>query len=137
MSHPEKKVTFTHPETMPKGFGYSHVVEATGGRTIYISGQVSLNQEGQVVGEGDLAAQTKQVFENIKAALEAVDSRFEGVVKLTIFMTDITQIPVVREVRDTYVNTLTPPASSAVEVSRLIKEEFLIEIEAIAVANAR
>ncbi|MGG0936959.1 RidA family protein [Brevibacillus centrosporus] len=122
---------------MPKGFGYSHVVEATGGRTIYISGQVSLNQEGKVVGEGDLAAQTKQVFENIKAALEAVDSRFEDVVKLTIFMTDITQIPVVREVRDTYVNTLTPPASSAVEVSRLIKEEFLIEIEAIAVANAR
>lgn len=133
----EKRVTFIHPETMPKGFGYSHVVEAIGGRTIYISGQVPLDREGRIVGEGDLAAQTKQVFENIKAALTAAEASFDDVVKLTFFVTDITQMQTVREIRDAYVNTENPPASSAVEVRKLIKEEFFIEIEAIAVANAR
>lgn len=133
----EKRVTFIHPETMPKGFGYSHVVEAIGGRTIYISGQVPLDREGRIVGEGDLAAQTKQVFENIKAALTAAEASFDDVVKLTFFVTDITQMQTVREIRDVYVNTENPPASSAVEVRKLIKEEFYIEIEAIAVANAR
>ncbi|QRG66739.1 RidA family protein [Brevibacillus choshinensis] len=133
----EKQVTVIHPETMPKGFGYSHVVEAIGGRTIYISGQVPLDREGRIVGEGDLAAQTKQVFENVKAALTAAEASFDDVVKLTFFVTDITQMQTVREIRDAYVNTENPPASSAVEVRKLIKEEFFIEIEAIAVANAR
>ncbi|KQL46008.1 enamine deaminase RidA [Brevibacillus choshinensis] len=133
----EKQITFINPETMPKSFGYSHVVEAIGGRTIYISGQVPLNKEGQIVGEGDLAAQTKQVFENIKAALDAVGASFHDVVKLTFFVTDITQMQTVRDIRDAYVNTEKPPASSAVEIRKLINEAFLIEIEAIAVANAR
>lgn len=133
----EKQVTFINPKTMPKSFGYSHVVEAIGGRTIYISGQVPLNNEGQIVGEGDLAAQTKQVFENIKAALDAAGASFDDVVKLTFFVTDITQMQTVRDVRDAYVNTGKPPASSAVEIRKLINEAFLIEIEAIAVANAR
>jgi reactive intermediate/imine deaminase len=131
----DKLATFINPDTMPKPNGYTNVVEVRSGRTIYIAGQVALNRDGQAVGIGDLAVQTKQVFENIKAALEAADAAFDEVVKMTYFLTDISQIQVVRDIRDTYINTSNPPASTAVEVSRLFREHFLIEIEAIAVAK--
>ncbi|MNO13810.1 Enamine/imine deaminase [compost metagenome] len=130
-----ERITFKNPETMPPTFGYTHVVEAKSARTIYISGQVPLNKEGQLVGTGDLAAQTRQVFENIKAALDAAEVSFVDVVKLTFFLTDIFQMQTVREIRDEYINTVNPPASSAVEVRKLIREDILIEIEAIAVGN--
>ncbi len=130
-----ERVTFKNPETMPPTFGYTHVVEARRARTIYISGQVPLNKEGQLVGTGDLAAQTRQVFENIKSALDAAEVSFDDVVKLTFFLTDIFQMQTVREIRDQYINTVNPPASSAVEVRKLIREDILIEIEAIAVGN--
>jgi reactive intermediate/imine deaminase len=131
----DKLATFINPDTMPKPNGYTNVVEVRSGRTIYIAGQVALNRDGQAVGIGDLAVQTKQVFENIKAALEAADAAFDEVVKMTYFLTDISQIQVVRDIRDTYINTSNPPASTAIEVSRLFREHFLIEIEAIAVAK--
>lgn len=129
-----KFIRFTNPETLPPTFGYSHVVEVSDARTIYISGQVALDKSGQIVGAGDLSAQTKQVFENIRLALEAAGASFENVVKLTFFMTDNSQMKSVREIRDQYINTQNPPASSAVEVRKLIREDLLIEIEAIAVA---
>ena len=87
------------------------------------------------VGNGDLGTQTRQVFENIKVALEASELNFNDVVKLTFFLTDISQMAIVRDVRDQYINTNNPPASSAVEVRKLINDKLLIEIEAIAVAN--
>lgn len=130
-----ERVQFKNPETMPPTFGYTHVVESRSARTIYISGQVPLNKEGQLVGKGDLAAQTRQVFENIKSALDAAEVSFDDVVKLTFFLTDISQMQTVREIRDQYINTVNPPASSAVEVRKLIREDILIEIEAIAVGN--
>ncbi len=121
---------------MPATFGYSHVVDVSNARrTIYVSGQVAINAEGNIVGMGDLALQTKQVFENIRIALEASELNFHDVVKLTFFLTDISQMPVVRDIRDQYINTMNPPASSAVEVRKLIKDELLIEVEAIAVGN--
>ena len=127
---------FINPETMPPTFGYSHVVEVSNTkRTIYISGQVAINIDGQIVGINDLATQTRQVFENIKIALEASDLNFNDVVKLTFFLTDISQMAVVRDIRDQYIDTNNPPASSAVEVRKLINDNLLIEIEAIAVAN--
>ena len=126
---------FLNPETLPTPFGYSHVVDVSHSRTIYVSGQIALNKEGEVVGIGDLASQTKQVFENIKIALEAAELSFNDVVKLTFFLTDISKMPVVRDIRDQYINTTNPPASSAVEVSKLIREDLLIEIEAIVTGN--
>ena len=131
----DKQVKFINPDTMPPTKGYTHVVEVRNGRMIFISGQVPINRDGELVGIGDLAAQTRQVFENIKAALEAVELGFDDVVKLTFFLTDISQMQVVREIRDLYVNTKNPPASSAVEVRRLIDDRILIEIEAIAVGK--
>ena len=124
---------FLNPPTMPQPFGFSHVVEARGGRTIYISGQIALDTAGNVVGLDDLQTQTTQVFKNLDAALAAVGASFGHVVKLTYFLLDISQIAVVRAVRDQYINTQQPPASSAVEVRRLLRDDFLIEVEAIAV----
>jgi len=124
---------FLNPPTMPKPFGYTHVVETRGGRTIYISGQVALDSAGNLVGLDDLHTQTTQVFKNLDAALAAVGASFHHVVKLTYFLLDISQIAVVRAVRDQYINTQQPPASSAVEVRRLFRADVLIEVEAIAV----
>jgi enamine deaminase RidA (YjgF/YER057c/UK114 family) len=121
---------------MPQSVGYSQVVDVAGGRTIYIAGQIALDAEGKVVGLGDLHAQTVQVFENIGTALTAVGATFRHVVKLNYYLLDISQIVVVRGVRDRYINTEQPPASTAVEVRRLFRDDFLIEIEAIAVLPA-
>lgn len=123
-----------NPPSLPQPNGYTHVVEATGGRTLYISGQVAVNQEGQLIGKGDIAAQTRQVFENLKAALKAAEASLDDVVKITVFMTDVSQLETVRDVRRTYF-TREPPASSLVQITRLVSPDLLIEIEAIAVVQ--
>lgn len=125
-------VRFLNPSTLATPPGYTQVVEITHGRTIYIAGQVALDQAGEVVGPHDFHAQTQQVFENLKAALTAVATDFTAVVKLNIYVVDISQLHILREVRERYVNTSSPPASTLVEVRRLAREEFLIEIEAVA-----
>jgi enamine deaminase RidA (YjgF/YER057c/UK114 family) len=124
---------FINPETMHRPTGYTHVVEVTAGRPVYLAGQVAIDRSGAVVGPGDIGAQARQVFDNVQAALQAVGAGFEQVVKLTLYLVDISQLPVVREVRDQYVNTQQPPASTAVEVRRLVSDDLLIEVEAVAV----
>jgi reactive intermediate/imine deaminase len=126
-------VRFFNPPMIATPVGYSHVAEVTDGRMIFISGQIALDSAGNLVGKGDMRAQTQQVFENIKAALEAVGASFAQVVKLTYYLTDISQMQVVREVRNQYLNLNAPPASTAVEVRQLVRKEFLIEVEAVAV----
>lgn len=126
---------FINPETISQPTGYTHVVETKGSHTVYISGQVAFDQVGNVVGVNDMEAQTVQVFNNLKAALAAVNATFDDVVKLSYFIVDIAQMPVVREVRNRYLNPARLPASTAVEVRRLVGKEFLIEIEAVAVLN--
>ena len=83
-------------------------------------------------GRAIFSAQARQVFENLKAALAAGGATFADVVKITIFVLDMANLPALREIRDEYVNTERPPASTAVQVSRLAREEFLLEIEAVA-----
>jgi reactive intermediate/imine deaminase len=124
---------FLTPATLSPPFGYSHVVEAPGGTTVYISGQVPLDAEGQLVGRGDFAAQTRQVFENLTRALEAADATWSDVVKLEYFLRDVDQIGAVRAIRDEYVDTANPPASTLVEVSSLFSPDVLVEIQAIAI----
>jgi reactive intermediate/imine deaminase len=124
---------FLSPKTTSPPFGYSHVVEAPAGRIIFISGQVSLDANGELVGEGDFEAQTRQVFANLSAALEAADATWDDVVKLNYFLTDIDQLATVRAVRDEHVNTEQPPASTLVEVSGLFRPEAMVEIEAVAI----
>jgi len=125
-------VRFLNPASMPSAHGYTQMVAVTGSTMLYISGQVATDRAGQVVGAGDLRAQTQQIFENIQAGLQAAGATFEHVVKIQLYLLDITQIQIVRDVRDRYINTQSPPASTAVEVRRLVRDEFLIEIDAIA-----
>ena len=128
---------FINPPTLARPMGYTHVVAATGARTVYVSGQVALDAAGSLVGPGDVRAQAQQVFANLQAALAAAGASFADVVKITIFALDIAAaLPAIREVRDQHVNRDQPPASTAVEVRRLAREEFLLEIEAIAVVAA-
>ena len=129
-------IRLSNPPALSKPNCYSHVAEVTGGKTIYISGQIALDASGQLVGAGDMRAQVAQVFANLDAALKSVGADFSAVVKLTYFIVDITQMPLVREVRAQYVNTENPPASSAFEVRQLTHPDLLIEIEAIAVIPA-
>ena len=124
---------FLSPNTLPPPFGYSHVVDVPASRIVYISGQVPLDAAGRLVGEGDFAAQVRQVFENLTAALEAADASWDDVVKLDYFVRDIGQVASLREIRDEYVNTAQPPESTLVEVSRLFRDDVLVEIEAVAI----
>lgn len=121
-----------NPPGLSTPTGYSHVVSARGGRTIYIAGQVALDAKGQLVGKGDLAAQTRQVFENLSIALKAAGATFANVVKANTYMLDASQVAVVREIRPKYFSG-DLPASTLVQVPRLANPDFLIEIEVIAV----
>jgi len=96
----------------------------------------SLDAAGNIVGAGDVRAQIEQVFATLQAALEAAGATFADVVKLTYYLLDVTQLPLLRDVRDCYVNPQAPPASTLVEVRRLARDEFLVEIEAIASVRA-
>jgi reactive intermediate/imine deaminase len=123
---------FINPDTIAPPRGYTHVVETTGpGRTIYISGQLGLDPSGKM--GADFRAQATQAFENLKAALAAVGADFSHVVKITTFFTDMADLPTFFEVRNAYVNTKAPPASTAVAISKLARDGALFEIEAIAV----
>ena len=125
-----------NPKSMPGTIGYSHVAEITGGKIVYISGQVSLDETDAIVGEENFGAQAEQVFQNLRMAVEAVGGTFSNIVKLNYYCVDSvepSQIAVVRGIRNRFVNTENPPASTVVVVSRLARPEFLIEIEAVAV----
>jgi enamine deaminase RidA (YjgF/YER057c/UK114 family) len=126
---------FANPKTMPAPRGYTQVVETTGpGRTIYLSGQLGMTPAGAFAGvPGDFQAQATQCFENLKAGLAAVGAGFEHVVKITNFFVDMAHLPQFFEVRDRYVNTKEPPASTAIQIGRLAREGALFEIEAVAV----
>ncbi|MFN4258013.1 MAG: RidA family protein [Gemmataceae bacterium] len=128
-------IDFFNPATLSPTFGWSHVVTATGGKTVYISGQVSVNERGEVVGKGDLRAQTEQTFENLHRALAAVGATFRDVVKMNLYVVGLRpeHVPMVREARGRYVNAEQPPASTLVGVSALVNPDWLIEIEAVAV----
>jgi len=127
----------TNPPTLSSPTGYTHVVEVTGPvKTIYIAGQVALDKDGKVVGDGDMKAQTEQVFKNLEAALAAAGAKFSDVVKMNTYVTDLAQVSAIREVRARYFSTTTP-ASTLVQVVALARRELMIEIEVVAVVASR
>jgi enamine deaminase RidA (YjgF/YER057c/UK114 family) len=128
------KPRFLNPPTLYKPPGYSHVVEVRGpGRIVFIAGQLGFDAQGNLVGApGDFRAQAMQAFENLKLALAAVGAGFGDVVKLNNYLTDMSHLPVFREVRDHYLNVSAPPASTTIEISKFARDGALIEIEAVA-----
>ena len=121
------------PDTMPKSVGYSQMAVVNRGTLVFIAGQVALDRFGNLIGKDDFRAQAQQVFENLKSAVEVAGGTLNDVVKLNTYFLDSSHLPQFREVRDQYINLNQPPASTAVQVSRLFRPEFLIEVEAVAV----
>jgi enamine deaminase RidA (YjgF/YER057c/UK114 family) len=128
---------FINPPGVAASPAYTHVVKVAGAKTIYVSGQVALDGDGKLVGKGDLRAQTRQVFENLKRALTAAGARFEDIVKVTYYIVGYRpdQLPAIREVRSEYLPRSNPPASTLVGVEKLFMDDVQIEVEAIAVVD--
>ncbi|MFD7603046.1 RidA family protein [Streptomyces mirabilis] len=122
------------PDGVAPAAAYSHVVLGTG-RFVAVSGQLALDEDGELVGAGDAAAQARQVFENLRRCLAAAGATFDDVVKLTFFVTDMAHMPAVRAARDAHIPPDRLPAASAVQVAALVRPEFLMEIEAYAVVG--
>src|ERR1022692_2840406 len=123
---------YVRPDGLPPVSGYSHAVAFTG-RMVAVSGQVPADRDGRLVGPGDPAAQVRQGFENLTAALAAAGATMEHVVKLTVYLTDLADLDAFRQVRDEYISLDKPPASTLVQVSGLVNPAFRVEIEALAV----
>ena len=131
------QVKRVNPPALSAPTGYTHIVEVSGPhQTIYISGQIAYDKDGKVVGAGDMKAQAEQVFKNLQAALTAAGAKFSDVVKMNSYITDMSKVQAVRDVRARYFTDVTP-ASTFVEVKGLVRPELLLEIEVIAVISVR
>jgi enamine deaminase RidA (YjgF/YER057c/UK114 family) len=133
-------IRFSNPTTLAKPPGYSYVVEAAGpARTVYFAGQLGVNTENKFVGApGDFRAQCVQAFENMTLALKAAGANWSDVVKINNFLVGIeANMAAFREVRDRFLNTKAPPASTTIGVPALARPGGLFEIEAIAVLPAK
>ena len=119
---------------MTPGNGCSHAVSGRG-RLVAIAGQVAMDEHGELVGSGDPVAQTERVLENLRLALAAAGATFVDIVKFGVFVTDMSILPVVREIRDRHVDRAQPPASTAVQVAALFRPGYLVEIDALAVVQ--
>jgi 2-iminobutanoate/2-iminopropanoate deaminase len=113
---------------------FTHVVRA--GRIVFVSGCVATDGQGRLVGGGDVVAQTRQVHENIKRCLGAAGATFADICKVTVFLRNIGDREKVNTIRQEYFGAHRP-ASTLVEISRLVRDEYLIEIEATAVIPER
>jgi reactive intermediate/imine deaminase len=132
------RATRSNPDTVAEPMGtYSQAVRVETGDAvwIHISGQIAIDTEGNLVGPGDVRAQTRQVFENLKAILEANGATFTDAVKIGTYLTTLDDLAGMREVRSEYL-TANPPASTAVQVVALVVPEALIEIDLVAVVQA-
>ncbi len=128
-----KKVIRTNHAPAPVG-PYNQAIAASG-QMLFIAGQIPLDpQSGNIVGEGDITAQTKQVMSNIEAILMAAEANWDSVVKTSVFLTDLANFVPMNQVYAQYFAEETAPARACVEVSRLPKD-VLVEIECIAVIN--
>ena len=126
------RAEFLSPDTLAPPFGFSHVASVAPGRVVWVSGQLPLAVDGTLAPAGDMAAQARQCFENVGRALEAAGAAWPDVVKLTYFVTDVSDVAAIRAVRDGFVDTARPPASSLVQVAGLFRPDLLIEVEAVA-----
>ena len=123
-------VEHLQPEGMsPNGGRYMHVVKV--GPWVFIAGQTASDENGDVVGIGDPAAQVGQVIKNLRLAVESVGGKFEDIVKTTTYVVGEEHLDAVREARAAY-RPEKPPTSTLLVVSRLARPEFILEIEAVA-----
>lgn len=130
-------VTYVNPPSAPPVQGmYSHVARMAPGEIAFIAGQVAIDAKGNPVGTGDLARQVTQVFENLGKILKDLGSDFEQVVQFTTYLTKADSIPVWMTARSELFPRLFPggkyPPNTLLVIDRLVKPEFMLEVEAIA-----
>ncbi len=128
---------FSNPAGLAVPNGFSLVARTTGRTTLIVAGQVAYDSTGAIVGMGDLAVQTDQVYRNIQTALAAHGASMNDVVKTTLFVRDLSpdKVGIIRRARAAYISNDQPPASTMVGVSSLSKPELLLEVEATAVID--
>ncbi|MFJ8731805.1 RidA family protein [Streptomyces bauhiniae] len=127
-------VPLTHisrPDGVVPSSGYTHLVTGPG-QLAALAGQMPFAPDGSLVGEGDPEAQARQVFTNMRGVLAAADAGFDNVIKLTYYVTDAAHIPAILAVRDEFIDTERPPASTVVQVAALYRPELLLEVDAFA-----
>jgi len=131
------KAEYLKPKGLAINPAYSHVAVASGARTIYIAGQVAIDEKGAVVGAGDLGAQTEQVMRNLGLCLAAAGASYEHIVKITTYVVDYKPADraAIGKARTPFFADRPPPASTLVGVSALAAPEWMIEIEAVAVLD--
>ena len=129
---PVDRPSFASPPELIAPAGYSHVVEIPAGRLVWTAGQVPLDANGELPADAGWEGQTRLAFANVGRALEAAGAGWGDVVKLTIYVVDVAELPTIRAVRDGYVDTARPPTSSLVQVAGLFRRDLLIEVEAVA-----
>ena len=129
------KLIYLQPDNVPRPAGdYSQGLKVKGGTLVVISGQVAWDVQGNLVGKGDFRAQTRQVFENLKNMLASAGATFKDVVKLGIFLKNRDDFAAFREIRAQYLTPPFPPTTLLV-VKDLAREEWLLEVEAMAVVE--
>ena len=125
----------TVPERIDPGWawddGLSLAQAVKAGDWLYISGQVALDPGGNVVGRGDMRAQSQRVFENIEAILQQAGGALDNLVRITAYLTDMSRYPEYNEVRTKFLGAR-PPASTTIQVSGLAFEGLLVEVDAVA-----
>lgn len=123
------------PSALPPGPAertvYSYGVRA--GNTLYISGMVAFTSDGTIVGEGDIAVQAEQVFENLRVVVEAAGGTLDHIVATTTYLTDVSTAPVVNQARAKYFTGPVKPTHTVVGVAALARPQFLVEISGVAV----
>ena len=122
------------PKGMAKATGYAYAIKKSG-TPVFISGQVALDANGNVVGEGDVAAQVEQVFQNLKSVVEGCGGSFADIVKINIYATSPAQRPAIAAARERWFPDGQYPASTYVVVAALAAPVFLVEIEAVAMID--
>jgi len=126
-----------NPATLSRAAAYTQVVTARGGKFIFLAGQTPINLQGEPVGVGDLRAQARQVYQNIDRALAAAGATFDDVVKMTAYIVNYSQESrgVIGEVRREFVSEANLPAHTLLGVQALAREEYMIEVDTIAVVD--
>ena len=125
------------PEGIPEPLGaYSHAISVKAGRLLFIAGQVAVDEEGRIVGQGDLGLQTEQVFKNLGHVLESTGASFDSVVEFTTYIVKGQALEGYHKKRSEIFSRIFPkggyPANTLLVIERLAREEFLIEIKAVA-----
>jgi reactive intermediate/imine deaminase len=125
-------IKYLQPEGLHKPIGeYSHGVCVTQGSFLFISGQVGVNSAGELVGKGDIRAQSKQAFENVRVILDSAGVTFKNVVKLVAFVRHAQDVKSFKEIKAQYV--CKPYPADTIIVAELPKEDWLLEMDVIAV----